>query len=119
MTSIREAILVFGVDLGTERPKFLGPHEDMGDYLEERFGDRELEKTYIADLDWYGHYDYPRFIASLRGTKKTVDGWGGDTATIDPDDLLIYASRLDAFRAWLLDHDVVGKPKWIMASQYD
>lgn len=123
-----DGILVYGIDLGEEKPEFLGDHEDMDELLmaegsQPQWGDEghDFKKQWAflatcpADLTMYCSYDYPMYILSVRGTKKDVArGYVEEVESLSVDD-----AKRDEFIAWCEAHGIENpQPKWLLASMY-
>lgn len=123
-----DGILVYGIDLGEEKPAFLEEDMEFDDLLMEEGGqlqygddghDFKNQWAFIAaqpvELTLYCSYDYPMYILSVRGTKADVSrGYVEEIASLDVD-----ADKRSAFIAWCVAHGIESpEPKWLLASMY-
>lgn len=75
----------------------------------------EFEKSFIADLQMYCHYEYTRYCIILRGTQLT----SYDEATpVTAKDLELDPTRVQEFMQWLHDNAIEGKPQWLLTTFY-
>lgn len=123
-----DGILVYGIDLGEERPAFLGEGAEFDDLLlqeggQPKWGDDGFSwanknaflETQPADLTSYCSYDYPMYILSVRGTETNVArGYVKEISSLSVD-----AGKRAAFIAWCEAHGIESpEPKWLLASMY-
>lgn len=123
-----DGILVYGIDLGEEKPWFLDEDQNFDDLLlgeggQPRYGDPghdfKAQWAYLAtcpaELTLYCSYDYPMYILSVRGMKTDVNrGYVKEVSSLDVD-----ADRRAAFIAWCEAHGTESpQPKWLLASMY-
>lgn len=123
-----DGILVYGIDLGEEKPEFLGEYEDMDDLLmtegwQPQYGEeghdfkkqREFLERQPVDLTMYCSYDCPMYILSVRGTETSVSrGYVTEIASLDVD-----VDKRAAFISWCQAHGIKNpEPKWLLASMY-
>ncbi|MGX1786872.1 hypothetical protein ACWIGM_09060 [Bosea sp. NPDC055332] len=123
-----DGLLVYGIDLGDEKPEFLGSHDDMDEFLDEQSGlptwgedghsfnaQSDYRDKCPADLTRYCSYDYPMHILAVRGTESRVSrGYVTEieTLSVDPE-------KVEAFKAWCADHGIEdAEPKWLLCSMY-
>lgn len=123
-----DGILVYGIDLGEEKPEFLDDFEDLDELLladgnQPQWGDpgHDFNKQWAflatcpADMTMYCSYECPMYILSMRGTKKDVArGYVEEISSLDVD-----ADKRAAFIAWCIAHGIENpEPKWLLASMY-
>lgn len=123
-----DGILVYGIDLGEEKPAFLDDYEDMDELLMAEGGqtqwgepghDFKKQWAFLATcpvvLTLYCSYDYPMYIMAVRGTETSVNRGYVEEIT----SLSVSEEKNDAFIAWCLAHGIENpEPKWLLASMY-
>lgn len=123
-----DGLLVYGIDLGEEKPEFLDDYEDMDELLlaegnQPQWGEdghdfdkqRAFLATCPADLTLYCSYDYPMYILSVRDTNTTVNrGYVEEIENLSVDE-----NKRVQFVAWCEAHGIENpQPKWLLASMY-
>lgn len=78
---------------------------------------RELVKNYPVSLALYCSYEYPMYILSIPGYEYSASR--GDAHEISFDNLNVPQEKIDAMKAWCLEHDFEWEePKWLLCSVY-
>lgn len=135
MSVSTDGILVFGIDLGEERPDFLYDEEneeelEFDDYLYSlsglpQWGEpdfnwdfmRDYLKDQRVDMTLHCSYNYPMFILSVRGTEHRNSR--GTPTEIEVSDLKVSQEDIEALKKFCEDHDIEWQePKWYLVSMW-
>lgn len=131
MGTSTNGILVFGIDLGEERPEFLEDFDDFDDFDDflndlsglPKWGEeghsfsnlRAFREAFGVSMTRHCSYEYPMWILSVRGTEKTA--YRGYPKEITIDELQVSQGSILRLRDFCEEYGIEWKePKWYLCS---